>query len=179
MSGSTIIFYLLAAITLVSAGLAVTTRQIFRAAIYLLFSLIGNLYSARSIRVRMLSFDLLGTHPSWKFIYLDVYGSTAQFDEPIYRAWESVALLVPKYPSGYPEPYLLSSCNRKVLDQSVQKVLKFNSKTEALMRVCLEMPMSMSSRRFCKKYIIGGTRESAWREAPRLFIAGEYASASL
>ena len=41
MSGSTIIFYLLAAFTLVSALLAVTTRMIFRAAIYLLFSLIG------------------------------------------------------------------------------------------------------------------------------------------
>jgi len=41
MSGSTIIFYLLAAITLLSAVLAVTTRMIFRAAIYLLFSLIG------------------------------------------------------------------------------------------------------------------------------------------
>jgi NADH-quinone oxidoreductase subunit J len=41
MSGSTIIFYLLAALTLGSALLAVTTRQIFRAAIYLLFSLIG------------------------------------------------------------------------------------------------------------------------------------------
>ncbi|MEI9957781.1 MAG: NADH-quinone oxidoreductase subunit J [Ferruginibacter sp.] len=41
MEGSTIIFYLLAAITLGSALLAVTTRQIFRAAIYLLFSLIG------------------------------------------------------------------------------------------------------------------------------------------
>ena len=41
MSGSTIIFYLLAAITLVSALLAVTTRMIFRAAIYLLFTLIG------------------------------------------------------------------------------------------------------------------------------------------
>ena len=41
MSGSTIIFYLLAALTLVSAVLAVTTRMIFRAAIYLLFSLIG------------------------------------------------------------------------------------------------------------------------------------------
>ena len=41
MSGSTIIFYLLAAITLVSAVLAVTTRMIFRAAIYLLFCLIG------------------------------------------------------------------------------------------------------------------------------------------
>jgi NADH-quinone oxidoreductase subunit J len=41
MSGSTIIFYLLAALTLVSGVLAVTTRQIFRAAIFLLFSLIG------------------------------------------------------------------------------------------------------------------------------------------
>ena len=41
MSGSTIIFYLLAALTLVSGWLAVTTRHIFRAAIYLLFSLIG------------------------------------------------------------------------------------------------------------------------------------------
>ncbi len=41
MSGSTIIFYLLAAFTLVNALLAVTTRQIFRAAIFLLFSLIG------------------------------------------------------------------------------------------------------------------------------------------
>ena len=41
MSGSTIIFYLLALLTLVSGFLAVTTRQIFRAAIYLLFSLIG------------------------------------------------------------------------------------------------------------------------------------------
>src|SRR6476620_7871596 len=41
MTGSTIIFYLLAALTLVSALLAVTTRMIFRAAIYLLFSLIG------------------------------------------------------------------------------------------------------------------------------------------
>ncbi len=41
MSGSTIIFYLLAALTLVSGVLAVSTRQIFRAAIYLLFSLIG------------------------------------------------------------------------------------------------------------------------------------------
>ena len=41
MTGSTIIFYLLAALTLVSAVLAVTTRMIFRAAIYLLFSLIG------------------------------------------------------------------------------------------------------------------------------------------
>ena len=41
MSGSTAIFYLLATLTLVSAVLAVTTRMIFRAAIYLLFSLIG------------------------------------------------------------------------------------------------------------------------------------------
>lgn len=41
MSGSTIIFYLLAALTLGSALLAVTTRMIFRAAIYLLFTLIG------------------------------------------------------------------------------------------------------------------------------------------
>jgi len=41
MNGSTIIFYLLAAFTLVSGLLSVTTRQIFRAAIYLLFSLIG------------------------------------------------------------------------------------------------------------------------------------------
>ncbi|MGC4103481.1 NADH-quinone oxidoreductase subunit J family protein [Ferruginibacter sp.] len=41
MEGSVIIFYLLAALTLVSGLLAVTTRQIFRAAIYLLFSLIG------------------------------------------------------------------------------------------------------------------------------------------
>lgn len=41
MSGSTIIFYLLATLTLVSGVLAVSTRQIFRAAIYLLFSLIG------------------------------------------------------------------------------------------------------------------------------------------
>ena len=41
MSGSTIIFYLLATLILVSGILSVTTRQIFRAAIYLLFSLIG------------------------------------------------------------------------------------------------------------------------------------------
>ncbi|MBL0146391.1 MAG: NADH-quinone oxidoreductase subunit J [Chitinophagaceae bacterium] len=41
MNGSTIIFYLLAALTLVSGLLAVTSRQIFRSAIYLLFSLIG------------------------------------------------------------------------------------------------------------------------------------------
>lgn len=41
MEGSTIIFYLLATLTLVSGLLAVTSRQIFRSAIYLLFSLIG------------------------------------------------------------------------------------------------------------------------------------------
>lgn len=41
MSGSTIIFYMLAVLTLVSGVLAVGTRQIFRAAIFLLFSLIG------------------------------------------------------------------------------------------------------------------------------------------
>ena len=41
MSGSTIIFYMLAVLTLVSGVLAVTSRQIFRAAIFLLFSLIG------------------------------------------------------------------------------------------------------------------------------------------
>ena len=41
MSWSTIIFFVLAALTLISALLAVTTRQIFRAAIFLLFSLIG------------------------------------------------------------------------------------------------------------------------------------------
>lgn len=41
MTGSTIIFYLLAALTLTCGVLSVTTRQIFRAAIYLLFSLIG------------------------------------------------------------------------------------------------------------------------------------------
>jgi len=41
MEGSTIIFYLLAALILGSGLLAVTTRQIFRSAIYLLFSLIG------------------------------------------------------------------------------------------------------------------------------------------
>src|SRR6476620_8270897 len=41
MNGSTIIFYLLAAFTLVNAMLAVGTRQIFRAAIFLLFSLVG------------------------------------------------------------------------------------------------------------------------------------------
>jgi NADH-quinone oxidoreductase subunit J len=41
MSGSTIIFYLLAALSIGSGALAVTSRQIFRAAIFLLFSLIG------------------------------------------------------------------------------------------------------------------------------------------
>jgi len=41
MTGSTFIFYLLAAFTLVNAVMAVATRQIFRAAIFLLFSLIG------------------------------------------------------------------------------------------------------------------------------------------
>ena len=41
MSGSTIIFYLLALLCLGSGIMAVTTRQIFRAAIYLLFALIG------------------------------------------------------------------------------------------------------------------------------------------
>ena len=41
MNGSTILFYLLAAFTLVFGILAVTTRQIFRAAIFLLFTLIG------------------------------------------------------------------------------------------------------------------------------------------
>ena len=41
MSGATIIFYFLAALTLISGFLAVTTRQIFRAAVFLLFSLIG------------------------------------------------------------------------------------------------------------------------------------------
>lgn len=41
MTGLTIVFYLLALLTLASALLAVTSRQIFRAAIYLLFSLIG------------------------------------------------------------------------------------------------------------------------------------------
>jgi len=41
MSGSTIIFYLLAALTLGSGILSVSTRHIFRAAIYLLFTLIG------------------------------------------------------------------------------------------------------------------------------------------
>ena len=41
MSGSTIIFYILAGVILGSGILAVTSRHIFRAAIYLLFSLIG------------------------------------------------------------------------------------------------------------------------------------------
>ena len=41
MSGSTIVFYLLALLSLVSAVLAVSTRQIFRAAIFLLFTLMG------------------------------------------------------------------------------------------------------------------------------------------
>src|SRR5689334_16685164 len=41
MTGSTIIFYMLAALTLVGGLLAVTTRHIFRAAIFLLFSLVG------------------------------------------------------------------------------------------------------------------------------------------
>jgi NADH-quinone oxidoreductase subunit J len=41
MNGSTIIFYLLAAMTIGCGIVAVTTRQIFRAAISLLFSLVG------------------------------------------------------------------------------------------------------------------------------------------
>jgi NADH-quinone oxidoreductase subunit J len=41
MPGSTIVFYLLAAFTLGSAVIAVTARRIFRAAISLLFSLVG------------------------------------------------------------------------------------------------------------------------------------------
>jgi NADH-quinone oxidoreductase subunit J len=41
INGSDILFYLMAALTLVCGLLSVTTRQIFRAAIYLLFSLIG------------------------------------------------------------------------------------------------------------------------------------------
>ena len=41
ISGSTIVFYLLAGLTLGCGFLSVTTRQIFRAAIYLLFSLVG------------------------------------------------------------------------------------------------------------------------------------------
>jgi len=41
VSASTIIFYILAAVILGGALLAVTSRKIFRSAIYLLFSLIG------------------------------------------------------------------------------------------------------------------------------------------
>lgn len=41
MTASTIIFYLLAALTLGNGLLAVTSKKIFRAAIHLLFSLIG------------------------------------------------------------------------------------------------------------------------------------------
>src|SRR5678815_4784452 len=41
MNGTTIIFYLLAAMTLGCGVIAVSTRQIFRAAISLLFSLVG------------------------------------------------------------------------------------------------------------------------------------------
>lgn len=41
MTGADIIFYLLATLCVVFALLSVTTRQIFRAAIYLLFTLIG------------------------------------------------------------------------------------------------------------------------------------------
>ena len=41
MKGADIIFYLLATLCVVFALLSVTTRQIFRAAIYLLFTLIG------------------------------------------------------------------------------------------------------------------------------------------
>lgn len=41
MNGSAIMFYLLAALTLINALFAVTSRQIFRSAIFLLFSLIG------------------------------------------------------------------------------------------------------------------------------------------
>jgi NADH-quinone oxidoreductase subunit J len=41
MNGATILFYLLAALTLGSGILSVSTRHIFRAAIYLLFTLIG------------------------------------------------------------------------------------------------------------------------------------------
>lgn len=41
MSGESIIFYLLALMTIGSALLSVTSRQIFRSAIYLLFTLIG------------------------------------------------------------------------------------------------------------------------------------------
>ena len=41
MSGESIIFYLLAVMTIGSAVLSVTSRQIFRSAIYLLFTLVG------------------------------------------------------------------------------------------------------------------------------------------
>ena len=41
MKGETIVFYLLAALILTSAAMAVGTRRIFRAAVYLLTSLIG------------------------------------------------------------------------------------------------------------------------------------------
>ncbi|MBN8686985.1 MAG: NADH-quinone oxidoreductase subunit J [Chitinophagales bacterium] len=41
MNGSTILFYTLAALTLTCGVLSIATRHIFRAAIYLLFSLIG------------------------------------------------------------------------------------------------------------------------------------------
>ncbi|MGB4771354.1 MAG: NADH-quinone oxidoreductase subunit J [Chitinophagaceae bacterium] len=41
MTGSTIVFYLLGLMSIVSAVLSVTSRQIFRSAIYLLFTLIG------------------------------------------------------------------------------------------------------------------------------------------
>jgi NADH-quinone oxidoreductase subunit J len=41
MKGESIIFYLLAAMTLVSAFLSVSSRQLFRSAVFLLFSLIG------------------------------------------------------------------------------------------------------------------------------------------
>lgn len=41
MSASTVIFYILAAVVLGGGLLAVTTRKIFRAAVFLLFSLVG------------------------------------------------------------------------------------------------------------------------------------------
>ena len=41
MNGSTILFYLLAALTLSRGIMSIATRHIFRAAIYLLFTLIG------------------------------------------------------------------------------------------------------------------------------------------
>jgi len=41
MNGSTILFYLLAALTLSCGIMSIATRHIFRAAIYLLFTLIG------------------------------------------------------------------------------------------------------------------------------------------